>query len=118
MSYFFKVFADSVQAFFKSPEIALRDRIAIAIILLLILSPVDFIPESIPIIGLLDDLFLLALLYDFSFKTLPRDLALKLYAGNEHDYQRLERGFSFLGWLRPATLLRPLWRTPSLYRRH
>ena len=109
----------SAQIFFQSKEVPLRDRIIIAVIIFLIVSPVDLIPESIPILGIADDLCLIAMLYDYAFRILPRPLALQLFQGSPDSFRTIERNFSWLAWLRPAVLLRGIWKMdPKQFENH
>ena len=55
----------------QSPSTPWYCRILIYITLLYALSPIDLIPDFIPVLGLLDDLLLLPLAIYFTIKLLP-----------------------------------------------
>jgi uncharacterized membrane protein YkvA (DUF1232 family) len=44
----------------KDPRVPRRSKILLGASLAYVLSPIDFLPEFIPVVGLLDDIFLLA----------------------------------------------------------
>lgn len=50
-------------------------KIGTALIVLYVISPVDLIPDWIPVIGVLDDLVLIPLAIRFMLKLLPPELA-------------------------------------------
>lgn len=50
-------------------------KVGTALIVLYVLSPIDLIPDFIPVIGLLDDLILVPLAIRFLLKRLPPSIA-------------------------------------------
>lgn len=55
----------------RTPVIA---KILAAITVIYVLSPIDFIPDFIPVLGYLDDLILILLLVSLIIKMVPRDI--------------------------------------------
>ena len=55
----------------RTPVIA---KILAAITVIYVLSPIDFIPDFIPVLGYLDDLILIPLLVSLIIKMVPRDI--------------------------------------------
>jgi uncharacterized membrane protein YkvA (DUF1232 family) len=53
-----------------------------------VLSPIDFIPEFLPVIGPLDDVVVVALALRYAARQVPREILLEAWAG---DRQLLER---------------------------
>ena len=61
-----KIFFAMIKDYFDGKcDIPARTAIAIGVSLLYVLSPIDLIPDFIPVIGLLDDAFVLALCMKF-----------------------------------------------------
>ena len=50
-------------------------KIGTALIVLYVLSPVDLIPDVVPVVGVLDDIVLVPLAIRFLLNRLPRDIA-------------------------------------------
>ena len=81
----------------RDPRVPRRARIAVVIALLWVLSPIDLIPEFLPVIGPLDDVIAVALLLRYAARTVPRQVLLDAWPGDPHMIERL------LGPARPAT---------------
>ena len=59
----------------KDPATPLAARIVIAVTVAYAVSPIDLIPDFIPVIGLLDDLVILPLLIILAIHLIPPDVA-------------------------------------------
>ena len=72
-SYIDKLKIDSIALWFstKHPETSLLLKIFIWLVVAYALSPIDLIPDFIPVLGLLDDLILLAISVSFAVKLIP-----------------------------------------------
>src|SRR6187455_2739409 len=57
----------------KDPRVPRTAKIAIAIAGLWVLSPIDLIPEFLPVIGPLDDVIVVALALRFAARRVPHD---------------------------------------------
>jgi uncharacterized membrane protein YkvA (DUF1232 family) len=64
----------SIYYAYQHPEITLLPRIIILFTLGYALSPIDFIPDFIPILGYVDDLLILPLLILLSIKLIPDEI--------------------------------------------
>jgi uncharacterized membrane protein YkvA (DUF1232 family) len=60
----------------KHPDVPRRARIALLIAVLWVLSPVDLLPEFLPVIGPLDDVVAVVLLLRYAARSIPRDTLL------------------------------------------
>ena len=56
-----------------------RDKKILLVLVALIISPIDIIPDWIPLIGIIDDLVILAVVLDYLFSVLDRDVLLSHY---------------------------------------
>ena len=59
---------------YKNPETTLLPKIIILFTLGYALSPVDLIPDFIPVLGYLDDLIIIPALIALSIKLIPQDI--------------------------------------------
>ena len=66
-----------------------RAKIAVAVAGLWVLSPVDLIPEFLPIIGPLDDVIVVALAFRYAARQIPRDVLLESWPAEERILLRL-----------------------------
>ena len=66
-----------------------RARIAVLIALLWVLSPIDLIPEFLPVIGPLDDIVVVALAFRYAARQIPRDVLLDAWPGDRRIIERL-----------------------------
>jgi uncharacterized membrane protein YkvA (DUF1232 family) len=74
------------------PRVPKRAKVAVAIALLWALSPIDLIPEFLPVIGPLDDVIVVALALRYAARTVPRDVLLEAWPGNPDLIRRLLGG--------------------------
>ena len=58
----------------RNPNVPLPAKIIIGVVVVYALSPIDFIPDFIPVIGYLDDLLLLPLGIWLAIKLIPDDV--------------------------------------------
>jgi uncharacterized membrane protein YkvA (DUF1232 family) len=81
----------------KDPRVPRRAKIAIILAGVWVASPIDLIPEFIPIIGPLDDIVIVALALRYAGRQVPRDVLLAAWPGEPHLLERL------LGPAKPTT---------------
>jgi uncharacterized membrane protein YkvA (DUF1232 family) len=53
------------------------------------LSPIDLIPEFLPVIGPLDDIIVVALLLRYAARTVPREVLFDAWPGEPRTMERL-----------------------------
>jgi uncharacterized membrane protein YkvA (DUF1232 family) len=73
----------------KDPRVPRRARVAIIIAGLWVASPVDLIPEFIPVIGPLDDIVVVALALRYAGRQVPRDVLMSAWPGDPRLLERL-----------------------------
>jgi uncharacterized membrane protein YkvA (DUF1232 family) len=80
----------------KDPHVPRRAKLAIGFALLWVLSPIDLIPEFLPVIGPLDDVVVVALAFRYAARRVPRSVLLEAWPGKASTIERV------LGPAKPA----------------
>jgi len=77
-----------------NPAVPRRAKIALLIAILWVLSPIDLLPEFLPIIGPLDDVVAVVLLLRYAARAIPRDVLLAAWPAEPRLLERLLPTFS------------------------
>jgi uncharacterized membrane protein YkvA (DUF1232 family) len=80
----------------RDPRVPRRARVAVVLAGLWVASPVDLIPEFLPVIGPLDDVVVVALALRYAARQVPRQVLLDAWPGETGLLERL------IGPARPA----------------
>jgi uncharacterized membrane protein YkvA (DUF1232 family) len=78
----------------RDPRVPRRARVAVVIALLWVLSPIDLIPEFLPIIGPLDDVLVVALAFRYAARQMPRAVLYEAWPADPRVLERLLPGRS------------------------
>ena len=73
----------------RDPRVPRRARVAVAFAGLWVLSPIDLIPEFLPVIGPLDDVVVVALALRYAARQVPRVAVEEAWAGDPRLLDRL-----------------------------
>ena len=73
----------------RHPAVPVRAKIAVGFAGLWVLSPIDLIPEFLPIIGPLDDVVVVALAFRYAARSVPRQVLLDAWPGDPRLMERL-----------------------------
>ena len=73
----------------RDPRVPRSAKIAIVVAGLWLVSPIDLIPEFLPVIGPLDDVIVVALALRFAGRRVPRDVLLDAWPGEPRVIERL-----------------------------
>lgn len=73
----------------KDPRVPRRAKIAIVIAGTWVASPIDLIPEFIPVLGPLDDIVVVGLALRYAGRQVPREVLLEAWPGDPRMMQRL-----------------------------
>ena len=73
----------------RDPRVPVGAKVAVALAALWVLSPVDLLPEFLPVIGPLDDLVVVALALRYAARRVPRQLLLEAWPGDAVLLERL-----------------------------
>jgi uncharacterized membrane protein YkvA (DUF1232 family) len=72
-----------------NPAVPRRAKVALLIAILWVLSPIDLLPEFLPVIGPLDDVVAVVLLLRYAARAIPRDVVLEAWPAEPRLLQRL-----------------------------
>ena len=81
--------AKMLRALRTDPRVPRRAKLAVGFAALWVLSPIDLIPEFLPIIGPLDDIVVVALALRYAGRQVPRHVILEAWPGNPTLIERL-----------------------------
>lgn len=73
----------------RDPRVPRRAKVAVGFAALWALSPIDLIPEFLPVIGPLDDIVVIALALRYAGRQVPRAVILEAWPGNPRLIERL-----------------------------
>jgi uncharacterized membrane protein YkvA (DUF1232 family) len=73
----------------RDPRVPRRAKIAVAFAGLWVLSPIDLIPEFLPIIGPLDDVLVVALALRYAARQVPREVIFEAWPAAPRILERL-----------------------------
>ena len=73
----------------KDPDVPRRAKVALLIAVLWVLSPIDLLPEFLPVIGPLDDVVAVILLLRYAARSIPRETLLGAWPTDPRLLERL-----------------------------
>lgn len=73
----------------RDPRVPRGAKVAVAFAALWVLSPIDLIPEFLPVIGPLDDVVVVALVLRYAARKVPREVLLEAWPGRPDLLNRL-----------------------------
>ena len=71
------------------PAVPRRVKVILAVTAVLLASPIDLIPDFIPVVGYLDDVLLAAVVLDGLLNHVSRDLILRYWPGDAASLERV-----------------------------
>lgn len=78
----------------RDPRVPRRAKLAIAFAGLWVVSPIDLIPEFLPVIGPLDDIVVVALAFRYAARRTPPEVLYEAWPGRRSVIERLLGGRS------------------------
>ena len=75
----------------RDPAVPRRAKVAVVIAGLWVLSPIDLIPEFLPVIGPLDDVVVVALALRYASRRVPREVLFEAWPAEPRLLERLLR---------------------------
>ncbi|TAK69500.1 MAG: DUF1232 domain-containing protein [Actinomycetota bacterium] len=73
----------------RDPAVPRRARVALLLAVVWVLSPIDLIPEFLPVIGPLDDVVAVVLLLRYAARAIPRPTLVAAWPANPATVERL-----------------------------
>jgi uncharacterized membrane protein YkvA (DUF1232 family) len=73
----------------KHPDVPRRAKVALLIAIVWVVSPIDLLPEFLPVIGPLDDVVAVILLLRFAARSIPRETLLAAWPTDPRLLERL-----------------------------
>lgn len=73
----------------RDPRVPRRAKLAVAVAGLWVLSPIDLVPEFLPVIGPLDDAVVVALALRYAARRVPREVLLEAWPADPRLLRRL-----------------------------
>ncbi|GAA4548319.1 YkvA family protein [Pseudonocardia xishanensis] len=73
----------------RDPRVPRRAKVAVVFAMLWVLSPIDLLPEFLPVIGPLDDVIVVALVLRYAARSVPRQVLLDAWPGERRLIERL-----------------------------
>lgn len=101
-----KTFLQNINTDERIPK---RDLLIIKIMLVLIISPLDFIPDWISLYGLLDDVLMLALICDYLFNILDQAILLTHYPWGMKSFASIRKIANIFSFFSPNFISNSLW---------
>ena len=86
-----------------------RDKKVLLAMIALLISPIDLIPDWIPVFGLLDDLIILAIILDYFFTVLDSQILLSHYPWGMKSFASLRKIARALQFFVPVFVKKRLW---------
>ena len=94
----------------NDPRIPDRDKTVLLALVALVLSPFDIIPDWIPILGLLDNVIILAIILDYFFERLDVQILLSHYPWGMKSFTWLRRLARMVSGLTPTFFKKWIWK--------
>ncbi len=73
----------------KDPAVPRRAKVALLVAVVWVVSPIDLLPEFLPVIGPLDDVVAVILLLRYAARSIPRQTLLEAWPTDPHLLERL-----------------------------
>jgi uncharacterized membrane protein YkvA (DUF1232 family) len=73
----------------KDPAVPRRAKVALLVAIVWVVSPIDLLPEFLPVIGPLDDVVAVILLLRYAARSIPRDTLLDAWPTDPRLLERL-----------------------------
>lgn len=104
---------DFVRDVAEDHRIPLQNRIVLGGLLAYLLTPIDIIPDFIPILGWLDDAFVTLLILDYVFNSTDSEIILQHYPWSKAGFHKMRTYVDRLNWLIPPRVKSILFRHAS-----
>lgn len=79
----------TARALRRHPDVPRRAKVALVVAVVWVISPIDLLPEFLPVIGPLDDVVAVVLLLRYAARSIPRDTLLEAWPSDPRLLERL-----------------------------
>jgi uncharacterized membrane protein YkvA (DUF1232 family) len=73
----------------KHPAVPRRARVALLVAMIWVISPIDLVPEFLPVIGPLDDVVVVVLAFRYAARSVPREVLYEAWPAERRLLRRL-----------------------------
>src|SRR5690242_13230272 len=73
----------------KDPRVPRSAKVAVLVAMVWVISPIDLIPEFLPVIGPLDDVVVVALAFRYAARRVPREVIVEAWPAEPRLLERL-----------------------------
>lgn len=113
-----KKLIDFIRNVAEDKRIPPRDKKVVLVLLALVLSPFDIIPDWIPLLGVLDDIVIVAIVLDYFFNRLDQEVLLSHYPWGMKSYIAVRKTARMVAALTPAFITDRIWKYEgSIYKK-
>jgi uncharacterized membrane protein YkvA (DUF1232 family) len=99
-----------LRALSEDDRIPLQNRLVLGGLLIYLVTPIDIIPDFIPILGWLDDAFVTILILDYVFNSADTETILAHYPWSKKHFGRMRTYAERLSWMIPERLKKILFK--------
>ena len=100
----------------QDSRIPVADKKILLILVALILSPIDLIPDWIPLLGQLDDALMLAIILDYFFNHLDQNILLSHYPWGMKSFIGIKKSAKIITFFAPQWIKKKIWSyKPEIY---
>lgn len=111
-----KELLDFIKNVTNDSRIPPSDKKILLVLVGLIISPIDIIPDWIPIIGVMDDFILMAIVLDYFFNHLDDTILLSHYPWSMKSFIRLKKTAKIISFFAPRWVKDRVWKfKPDIY---
>ena len=104
---------DFIRDLAEDPRIPLRNRLVLGGLVAYLVTPIDIVPDFVPILGWLDDAFVTLIILDYIFNSADTELILEHYPWNKQNFRKVKGYVERLSWLVPPRVKRMLFSEAS-----
>ncbi|HSP05798.1 MAG TPA: YkvA family protein [Acidobacteriota bacterium] len=97
-------FIDFLRALAVDDRLPLQNRVMLGGLLAYLLTPIDIIPDFVPVLGWLDDAFVTVIILDYVFNSADTEVILEHYPWNKKHFSRMKTYAERLSWMVPGRL--------------
>ncbi len=107
---FFKKLVEFIKAVATDERIPARDKKVLMVLTALVISPFDIIPDWIPVLGMMDDIVIIAIILDYLFNVLEPEILLSHYPWGMKSFTRTRAAARLIAIITPGWVKRRIWK--------